>query len=106
VAMLADDFDVRVAASPDALDADTWLRREWALPPRERMVRDLSVREFDDLAVVSFLLDAVPSQRAGSVGATLFVVDVWRQSSGRLLARHVERPFAVPPRPPRPSGRE
>jgi len=100
--LLAEDFDVRNAASPDAVSADDWLRRELAAP-RARIVRDLSVREFDDLAIVSFLLDPA---LAGRGAATLFVVDVWRRSSGKLLVRYAERAAAPSARPSRPSGRE
>jgi hypothetical protein len=102
--LLAEDFEVRTAASPDAAGADEWLRRELTLPSRERIVRDLAVREFDDLAVVSFLLEPASVRQAG--GATWFVVDVWRQSTGKLHARYIERPVNPPARQSRPSGRE
>ncbi len=106
VGLLADDFEVRTAATPDAIAGDEWLRREFASSARDRIVRDLSVREFDDLAIVSFLLDRAKGPRAAGAGATLFVVDVWRQSSARLLTRYVEHPANPPPVPSRPTGRE
>jgi hypothetical protein len=68
------------------------------------VVRDLSVREADDLAIVSFLLDRTPEGRGH--GSTWFVVDVWRRSTDRLIARSISRPAAAPPRPSRPSGKE
>ena len=100
---LADDFNARVLASPDAVDRDSWVIHEFAAPARERTVRDLTVREFDDVAVVSFLLDGSVSRGAT---VTLFVVDVWRQSTGKLLMRIEDRPVRPPGAPSRPTGRE
>ena len=103
-ALLADDFNVRTAASPDVDPADTWLKREMSAKPAVGVVRDLSVLELDDLAVVSFLLDR---GTAGQHGASAdFVVDVWRQSSKKLQSRSVTRAANAPPRPTRPNGRE
>jgi len=100
---LADDFTSRTPDSDEVRSADEWLQQEFA-SPRGRLVRDLSVREADDLAIVSFLLDRTS---AGSrVASTWFVVDVWRRSTDRLLARSISRPIAAPPKPQRPTGKE
>jgi hypothetical protein len=104
--LLADDFDVRTAASPDAVLTEDWLRREFAGPAHGYRVRDLLVREFDDLDIVSFLLDRTRADGSGRTGPTQFVVDVWRRSSGKLLARYAEAPAHLPPVPSRPTGRE
>ena len=104
--VLAEDFEVRTSATPDAIAINEWLRRELASPGRDRIVRDLAVREFDDLAIVSFLLDSAGAPGHAKVSKTLFVVDVWRQSSGKLLTRYVERPASAPPASNRPTGRE
>jgi hypothetical protein len=104
MALLADDFELRTSAGPDTASADDWLRREFASVPSEGLVRDLSVHEADDLAIVSFLLDRGPAGRPAT--ATWFVVDVWRQSSQRLLTRSMTRASGAPPKPNRPSGRE
>jgi hypothetical protein len=103
--MLADAFDARTASSPDAVSADDWLRREFALPAHGNRVRDLVVREFDDIDVVSFLLDRTKADGSGRTGPTQFVVDVWRRSSGKLLARDAAPAAHPPPPPSRPSGR-
>ena len=55
-------------------------------------VRDLTVREFGDTAVVSFLLQGEGAQASSPA---LFVVDVWTQSTSRLAVRYV----SVPARP-------
>ena len=104
MAMLADDFEMRSASVPDVTAADDWLRREFASKQPNGLVRELSVREVDDLAIVSFLLDRGPVGRPATT--TWFVVDVWRQSSQRLLVRSMSRAAGAPPKPNRPSGRE
>ncbi len=105
--LLDEGFTARAAASPDPQARVDWLQQ--ALGPqsatwrhRPWQVRDLAVREVDDIAVVSFLLDpGAPGSRAGA----LFVVDVWRQSTGLLLNRATSRAADAPPTPTRPSGR-
>jgi len=100
---LADDFAARSADSDEVRAPDDWLSRELAAPPG-RGVRDLSVREADDLAIVTFLLDRSPAGHG--TASTWFVVDVWRRSTDRLVARSISRPVAPPPRPSRPTGKE
>ena len=97
-ALLAVDFVARSSASADVADSADWLARELR-SPRAGLVRDLTVREADDLAVVSFLLD-----HPGAKGSD-FVVDVWRQSTGRLLSRSSSRAANAPARPAKPDGR-
>ncbi len=104
IALLADDFVLRTSARADVESVDDWLRREFAAAPTGGLVRDLSVREADDVSIVSFLLDRGPEGRPAT--STWFVVDVWRQSTQRLLARSMTRAAAVPRRPSRPNGRE
>lgn len=104
--LLAEAFEARTAADQDAARADAWWRRELASASHHAVVRNLSVREFDDLAIVSFLLDGRPAHAGAKAGPTRFVVDVWRQSSGQLLTRYQDRPAHPPPVPARPSGRE
>ena len=104
VAFLAEDFTLRTSTSEDVRSGDEWLRREFAPPQPEGMVRNLSVREVDDIAVVSFLLDrGTAGRRAAS---TWFVVDVWRQSTQRLLSRSMTRAIGALTKPSRPSGKE
>ena len=100
---LADDFVLRTPDSDDVRSADDWLRQEFSAP-RGRLVRDLSVREEDDLAIVSFLLDRTSGGRRAA--STWFVVDVWRRSTDRLLARSISRPMVAPSEPRRPTGKE
>jgi hypothetical protein len=99
---LAGEFTSRTPDSDEVRSGDDWLQQEFAAS-RGRLVRDLSVHEVDDVAVVSFLLDRGQNGRGAS---TWFVVDVWRRSTDRLLARSISRPVAPPPRPKRPTGKE
>jgi hypothetical protein len=103
-ALLADDFELRSATNVDTESSEVWLKREFASKQHEGTARELSVREFDDIAIVSFLLDRGASGR--STAATYFVTDVWRQSSQRLLARSVTRAADAQKRATRPSGRD
>jgi len=104
LALIADDFTLRTSAAADVESGEDWLQREFGSAPSGGFVRDLSVREFDDFAIVSFLLDRGPVIRRAN--ATLFVVDVWRQSTQRLLTRSMTRAAVAPPKPSRPSGKE
>lgn len=105
VAFLAEDFTLRTSTSEDVQSGNEWLRREFSALQPEGMVRNLSVREMDDIAVVSFLLDrGTAGRRAAS--STWFVVDVWRQSTQRLLSRSMTGATGVVTKPSRPSGKE
>ena len=55
-AMLDPDFEARTPASPDTGARGEWLKGEFAKSDGPAQVRDLAVREADDLALVSFLL--------------------------------------------------
>lgn len=104
LALLTDDFELRSATNGDAESSEVWLNREFASKQREGTVRELSVREFDDIAIVSFLIDRGQTGRPAS--ATFFVTDVWRQSTQRLLTRSITLAAGAQKRATRPSGRE
>ena len=101
--VMADDFEVRSSSSPDALPKNDWIARELAARRAPGQVRDLAAREFDDIAVVSFVLVPAAGRRPTPA---LFVVDVWRQTGDKLLVRYVEKSAAAASRAARPSGRE
>ena len=103
--LLSDDFEVRTADGPDALQKEEWLRAEFTHARRNR-VRQFSLREFDDVAVASFLLQSVKPDGSAARGPTLFVVDVWRQSTGKLQVRYTDQPAHPPSLNDRPSGRQ
>jgi hypothetical protein len=94
--LLDTDFVSRSAASEDALSQEEWLTVEFGKSRPGARVRDMLVIETEDLATASFLLDTVGGKRGRH---TYFIVDVWRQSTGKLLARYSDTP-ANPPAPP------
>ncbi|MBV9890330.1 MAG: nuclear transport factor 2 family protein [Rhizobacter sp.] len=101
--MLAPEFEVRSAEALDAVAAPAWLDAQLHAPRTRTGVRDLAVREFGDLALVSFLLDgAVP----GTGTTTLYIVDVWQQRDDRLVVRYQSQPGHPLRAPSRPRGRE
>lgn len=104
--LLDTDFELRTPASRDAVTRDVWLAAEFKQSRPFGRVRDLSVFELDDVAIVSFLSEP-PAGLAGKRGnVTHFIVDVWRQSSGKLQARYLDVPAHPPPGRERPDGRE
>jgi hypothetical protein len=104
--VLDNDFEVRFAADVDETSGSDWLRDELGSRIETAGVRNLSVREFGGIAVVSFLLDSRRVVKRKTVASTLYVIDVWRQDPHQLLARYVSKPSHTPPIPSRPTGRE
>ena len=86
-------FEYRAAASPEVLGSEEWQRH---VPHPRSRIRDLTVREDGEIAVVGFLADAS--------GKTRFVVDVWKGDT--LLSRHSSVAVRAPRAAKRPSGRE
>lgn len=103
VSMLADDFEMRSAESLDAVGAPEWLTDQMRPGVPAMQVRDLAVREFDEVAVVSFFLD---SSGPGGPRSNLYVIDVWRRAEHKLAIRYLSRPINGLPAPARPRGRE
>jgi len=103
--LLDESFDARSGADIDPVGRAEWLRAALGKAHRDARVRDLTVRELDDVAVVSFVLDPLQAPGGRASGRPVFVVDVWRRSTDKLLARYLGEP--APARAPaRPSGRE
>ncbi|MCO5397387.1 nuclear transport factor 2 family protein [Ralstonia soli] len=106
---LAEGF---AAYAPDTNDqglpAQAWVDGELHRQIIDAQVRDLNVRELDDLAIVSFLLEQ-QLHRSGKTRTTVvYVVDIWRRTSHQLWARYVSWPAHVglTPARRRPTGKE
>ena len=106
IRMLADEFEVRFPEGGDATSREDWLKESVRGGEAPARVRDLVVREFDDIAVVSFLLDDSHVAKKQKVPVTRFAVDIWRHSTQQLLVRYVSTPARPARAFSRPSGRE
>ena len=104
--LLTEDFEFRSGNKPDADNMETWMKSVMAGTAIKNDVRDLNVREFENIAIVSFYLDRNAASRGREIKTTSFVVDVWRQSANQLVVRYISEPGKPVPRPMRPSGRE
>lgn len=104
--LLVEDFEVHAADNTDAVAMDAWMKSEMRGKITMVGVRDMSVRELDDIAIVSFFLDRSMTLKGKSANTTSYVIDVWRQSAGLLIARYVSNPQKPVSAPTRPSGRE
>ena len=104
--VLAADFEVRSADKADATSMGAWLQAEMRDKITNVGVRDMTVRDFDDIAAVSFFLDRKHTVNGKPVTSTSYVVDIWRHSTSQLLVRYFTKPVKLVPAPTRPSGRE
>lgn len=76
-AMLADDFELRVAARPGSpTPRAEWVRRVIAKPGPPRRFEQMAVHDYGDVAVVSFM----QAWTARSPGHDIATVDVWKRS--------------------------
>jgi hypothetical protein len=103
--LLAPDFEARMPSRQDTLSADTWRALAFRTQ-RMGIVRELSVYEADDLAIVSFLLVQPVAKPGRQRAKTSFIVDTWRKSTATLLTRSWDVTANAPILPERPSGRE
>lgn len=104
-ALLDASFTARFSTNVDAVSGPDWLRHVLIAKWPERAVLDLDVRELGDIALVSFTLDRPLGQPAQAADEVLFVVDVWRPSTGTLLARYTDRSAERRGTPRLPTGR-
>lgn len=69
-------------------------------------IRNMAVREFGDIAVVSFLLVRSGTLRGRAMTPVLFIVDVWRQNGDKLAVRYASAPANPAGVDNRPTGKE
>ena len=99
-ALLADDFEMRLASRPaDPIPRAEWIKHALATPPLGWTVRQMAARDIGCAVVVSFRLD--PGADASGARPAL-VVDTWVQAQGawKAVARYVgaadELPLGIP----------
>ena len=96
--ILASDFEVWSAETSGPTSRQDWQKAAFASRGQPTRVRSLTVREFGDTAIVSFLLQGNSSR---GVAPTLYIVDVWTQSTNTLNVRYVSVPAKPAPAEPR-----
>jgi hypothetical protein len=92
--ILANDFEVWSAERSGPTSRQDWQKAAFATRTQPSRIRDLTVREFGEMAVVSFLLQGGP---AGRGVPPLFVVDIWTQSTNTLNVRYLSTPAKAAP---------
>jgi hypothetical protein len=101
--LLADDFEMRVGASPGApIPRNEWLNAALATDAPDvsaYLVEQMAVHEIDKLAIASFQLQAAEPGRKGAP-PPVFVVDTWERAGDtwRLRVRYAAPVAANSPR--------
>ena len=99
-ALLAEDFEMRLASRPaDPIPRAEWIKQALGTPSAGWTVRQMAARDMGCVVIVSFRLDPA----AGASGARpVLVVDTWVQAQGtwRVTARYAgaadEPPLGLP----------
>jgi hypothetical protein len=92
--ILGSDFEVWSAERSGPTSRQDWQKAAFAMRVQASRMRDLTVREFGETAIVSFLLQGDPAV----IGApTVFVVDVWTQGTNTLRVRYLSTPAKPAP---------
>ncbi len=90
--MLADDFEVWSAEQTEPTPRELWEQNATASNITWFQIRNMAVRDFGSVAIVSFLLDRHGDANGKPVSPTVFVVDVWQQQTGKLMVRYQSGP--------------
>jgi hypothetical protein len=93
--ILATDFEVWSAERSGSTSRQDWQIAAFAARVQPSRMRDLTVRELGDVAVVSFLLQSGTAGRGAP--PTVFVVDIWTASTNTLNARYLSSPAKPAP---------
>ena len=89
---VTEDFEIWSAEKNEPTPRELWEQNLKSSNVSWFQIRNMAVRDFGSVAVVSFLLD-----RRGEVGGkpvkpTVYVVDVWQQPAGKLAVRYISAP--------------
>lgn len=93
--LLADDFEVWSSETNEPTPRELWEQNAASANITWFQIRNMAVRDFGNVAIVSFLLDRHGEANGKPVAPTVFVVDVWQQQTGKLMVRYQ----SVPGRP-------
>jgi hypothetical protein len=89
---LADDFEIWSAEKNEPTPRELWEQSLTSSNISWFQIRNMAVRDFGSVAVVSFLLDRRGEANGKPVTPTVYVVDVWQQQTGKLAVRYVSAP--------------
>jgi len=89
---LAEDCEIWSAEKNEPTPKELWEQNLKSSNISWFQIRNMAVREFGDVAVVSFLLDRRGEVKGKPVTPTVYVVDVWQQPAGKLAVRYVSAP--------------
>lgn len=107
--LLADDFEMRIGASPaNPIPRADWIRQSVSGPRLQSSFEQIAVHDYKSFTIVSFLWTVTPDKQPGAI-RRIFIVDTWRQLDGvwKLAVRYaapggksdVTIPAGKPPMP-------
>jgi hypothetical protein len=90
--MLTEDFEVWSSEQNEPTPRELWEQNATSSNISWFQIRNMAVRDFGNIAIVSFLLDRRGEVNGKPVTPTVFVVDVWQQPAGKLVVRYQSVP--------------
>lgn len=103
--ILADDFEAWAAEKLPPVPRADWIGM-FAGNLKSFRLRNMAVREFGDVAVVSFLLERSGTVNGKAMTPVLYVVDVWRMNGDKLAVRYASAPASPAADEDKPTGKE
>jgi hypothetical protein len=103
--ILASDFEAWAAEKLSPTPRADWMKMFLGNLQTFR-IRNMAVRQFGDVAVVSFLLYRTGEANGKPMSPVLFIVDVWRLSGDKLAVRYASAPANPAPESNKPSGKD
>lgn len=103
--ILAPDFESWSAEKIAPMPRGEWIQA-YLGNLKSFKIRNMAVREFGDVAVVSFLLVRSGTLNGKAMTPVLFIVDVWRQNGDKLTVRYASAPANPAGAGNRPTGKE
>jgi len=90
--MVADDFEIWSAEKSEPTPRELWEQGLASSNVSWFQIRNMAVRDFESVAVVSFLLDRRGEANGKPITPTVYVVDVWQRQAGKLAVRYISEP--------------
>ncbi len=103
--ILTEDFEAWSAEKNPPTPRAEWVET-FAGNLKSFRIHNMAVREFGDVAVVSFLLERTGMANGKAMSPVLFVVDVWQQKGDKLAVRYASSPANPAAQENKPTGKE